>query len=101
MLCFLKRMSTCHQNLKGRYINIMIASLHFCTCIIALVCLIITISQEKTNQAITKDYVTLAMVLNIDNVFAKQSAAVKAALAADLKEAYCSTKRLDVDRMGC
>jgi|TARA_B110000908_G_C9964533_1_gene318370 hypothetical protein len=54
---------------------------------------------------ITSDYPNYPVMTrerwNIDNVFAKQSAAVKAALAADLKEAYCSTKRLDVDRMGC
>ena len=69
MLCFLKRMKTCHQNLKGRYINIMIASMHFCTCIIALISLIITISQEENMQMITKDYATLAFVMNIDNMF--------------------------------
>ena len=63
-------MKTCHQNLKGRYINIMIASMHFTTCVVALMCLIITISQEENMQMITKDYATLAFVLNIDNMFA-------------------------------
>ena len=38
---------------------------------------------------------------NLDNVHADAPAATQAALHAELKHAYCSTRRLGVDRMGC
>ena len=39
------------------------------TPVVSLIALLISITQEKTLGMITKDYVTLAFVLTIDNVF--------------------------------
>lgn len=38
---------------------------------VSLVCLMISVTQEDKMGMITKDYVTLAFVLSIDNLFAK------------------------------
>lgn len=38
---------------------------------------------------------------NIDNIYQNLSETLKTSLHEELKEAYCSSKRLDVDRMGC
>lgn len=54
---------------------------------------------------ITSDYPNYPVMTrerwNIDNIWGAQSNATKRELAAMLKAAYCDSKRLDVDRMGC
>lgn len=49
----------------------MIASMQFTTPIMALLALMIAIGQEENLGSITKDYVTIAFILSIDNVFAQ------------------------------
>jgi hypothetical protein len=48
----------------------MIATMQFTTPIMALLSLMISIGQEGNLGSITKDYVTIAFVLSIDNMFA-------------------------------
>ena len=54
---------------------------------------------------ITSDYPNYPVMArerwNIDNAFAATAPPMKAVLHAQLKHAYCSTRRLAVDRMGC
>jgi len=38
---------------------------------------------------------------NLHNGYAAAPGATQTALHAELKAAYCSTRRLDIDRMGC
>ena len=67
--------------------------MHFTTCVVALVSLIITISQEDNMQMITKDYATLAFVLNIDNMFAMT-------LPAEVKANAKKVNQLNLLKMG-
>lgn len=69
MLAFLKRMKLAPNNSRGRFVNIIVSIMQLMPPIISLVCLMISITQEKTLGMITKDYVTLAFILSIDNIF--------------------------------
>ena len=69
MLCFLKRQKLSKNNEKGRFINVMVCCMQIMTPCVSLVCLMISITQEKKMGMITKNYVTLAFVLQIDNQF--------------------------------
>ena len=69
MLCYLKRSKLAKNHEKGRFINIIVCCMQIMTPCVSLMCLMISITQEKTLGMITKDYVTLAFVLTIDNVF--------------------------------
>eukprot|EP00316_Scyphosphaera_apsteinii_P023593 CAMPEP_0119331290 /NCGR_PEP_ID=MMETSP1333-20130426/80277_1 /TAXON_ID=418940 /ORGANISM="Scyphosphaera apsteinii, Strain RCC1455" /LENGTH=595 /DNA_ID=CAMNT_0007340855 /DNA_START=21 /DNA_END=1808 /DNA_ORIENTATION=- len=55
--------------------------------------------------AITADYPTYPVMArerwNVDNLFAATPTHIQVALHAELKHAYCSTRRLAVDRMEC
>ena len=37
----------------------------------------------------------------MDNVYSRTDPAIVAALSAELKGAYCSSRKVGVDRMGC
>ena len=69
MLAFLKREKLRKNNDKGRFINVIVCLMQLMTPIFSLICLMISVTQESKMGMITKDYVTLAFVLSIDNLF--------------------------------
>jgi hypothetical protein len=70
MLTFLKQMKGHHKNMRGRYINILLASMQIITPIMTITSLIINITQQSQLSQITKAFVTLSFVVGIDDMFA-------------------------------
>lgn len=70
MLTFLKRMKGTRKHSKGRFINFLLCSMNIINPIMALFALMITMGQEKKMGSITKSFVTIGFIMNIDNMFA-------------------------------
>ena len=71
MLTILKRMRGHKEGRKGRIMNIFLCSLQIITPIFGLICVMILLCQESKLSNITKDYITIAFVMDIDNKFAE------------------------------
>ena len=69
MLTFLKRMKGSANHVRGRFINIMLSSMQIIAPTITVVSLVVNITQQSALSQITKAYVTLMFVVNIDDMF--------------------------------
>ena len=79
MFTYLKQMKGHAKNMKGRFINIILASMQITTPILTITSLIVNITQQSALSQITKGYVTLSLVVGIDDMFAPT-------LPADIRE---------------
>jgi len=74
MLIYLKRQNIGYHdpiNRRGRLINIFLCSCKGITPLLSLFALYINITQEEKLGMIVKNYVTIALISSIDNLFAK------------------------------
>jgi len=58
------------SNKKGRVVNLMLQLMQMISPILALLSMMVTMTQETKLSMITKNYMTIAMMLNIDTMFA-------------------------------
>ena len=70
MYTFLKRQKGSTKHLKGRFINLFLATCQIVGPIVLQTSLIIVITQEPVLSQITKAFVTLGFVVGIDDMFA-------------------------------
>ena len=71
MLTFLKFMKRQKSNVNGRYINIMLSSMQILASFATQTTFMIQVSQEPKIGMITKAFVTLLFVTNVDDQFAQ------------------------------
>ena len=69
MLTYLKRMKGSANHVRGRFINILLASMQIVAPSITVISLAVNITQQSALSQITKAYVTLSLVVNIDDMF--------------------------------
>ena len=69
MLTFLKRMEGQSNHSRGRFIGIYLSSLQILAPIITVVSLMVNITQQSALSQITKAYVALSFIVNIDDMF--------------------------------
>ena len=55
---------------KGRLMNIVLCSMQLITPLLTLTAFMIVVGKESKLSMITKDYITIGMILGIDNRFA-------------------------------
>ena len=71
MLTFLKRMQTAADCRKGRFINLLICSMHILTPVLANYSIMITLGQQSDLRQVVKTYVMLGFIMNVDVLVAK------------------------------
>ena len=71
MLTFLKRMQTAADCRKGRFINLLICSMHILTPVLANYSIMITLGQQSDLRQVVKTYVMLGFIMNVDVLIAK------------------------------
>ena len=69
MLTFLKRMKGNRKHQRGRFINIMLSSMQILAPTITVLSVVVNIAQQSALSQITKAYVALMFVVNIDDMF--------------------------------
>jgi hypothetical protein len=69
MLSFLKRGETSKTDKRGRVVNLFLCLLWLAGPILALLAMCVTMVQEKKLSMITKNYMVIAMLLNVDKQF--------------------------------
>ena len=70
MLTFLKRSKQNRKHLKGRVMNIVLASMQLITPFMLIASMIIVITQEPVASQITKAFATLMFVTGVDDMMA-------------------------------
>ena len=70
LLEFLKRLKGNKSNLKGRFMNIILCSMQLITPLLSVASLMVVMGQESKFSMITKSYMVLGTICNIDNSFA-------------------------------
>lgn len=79
MLTLLKRMQGSANHTRGRFINIILSSMQIIAPIITVIALVVNITQQSALSQITKAYVALSFIVNIDDMFS-------ASLPAELRQ---------------
>ena len=70
MLQYLKRLKSNRNNLKGRTMNVILCTMQLVGPLVVIVALFICMGQQGLFSLITKSYVTLGTICNVDNSFA-------------------------------